>query len=254
LSSAIQPYSDGGVQEDSWRSLLNEFLDKETTSGMPGRGGKEKEMGRRPRIWYPGAVYHITNRGNGRANIFVEGDDRRLFLNKLASIMKEHGIKLYAYCLMTNHYHLLLETGNVHIAESMRMLHTFYSKQYHLKYGTCGHLFQERYRSVLVQKENYLLEVSRYIHLNPVRARLVTVPEHYPWSSFRSYVSGDFGLIDPDPILASFALDVAQAREAYRRFVYAKLADDGYSLEGLITEDDILGSAEFVRETVALYG
>lgn len=234
--------------------MLNEFLSKETTSGMPGRGGKEKEMGRRPRIWYPGAVYHITNRGNGRANIFVEGDDRRLFLSKLSSIMKEHGIKLYAYCLMTNHYHLLVETGNVHIAESMRMLHTFYSKQYHLKYGTCGQLFQERYRSVLVQKENYLLEVSRYIHLNPVRARLVTVPEHYPWSSFRSYVSGDFGLIDPDPILASFALDVAQAREAYRRFVYAKLADDGYSLEGLITEDDILGSAEFVRETVALYG
>ena len=108
-----------------------------------------------------------------------------VFLNRLKHVVGEHCLKVHAYCFMTNHYHLVLETSNRHIADTMWALNTYYSKQYHIKYGTSGHLFQGRYRSVLVEKDAYLLEVSRYVHLNPVKARLAALPEYYPWSSMK---------------------------------------------------------------------
>lgn len=211
-------------------------------------------MGRKPRIWFEGAMYHITNRGNSRQNIFVDSGDRMVFLNRLRHVVVEHGLKVHAYCLMTNHYHLVLETSNRHIGDSMWALNTYYSKQYHIKYGTSGHLFQGRYRSVLVEKDAYLLEVSRYVHLNPVKACLAALPEHYPWSSMKVYTGegADSSLIYRDTILGYFNEDLEAAQESYRRFVHAKLAEQD-SLEEFVTYDDILGSNPFVSEVRALY-
>ncbi|HHT70094.1 MAG TPA: hypothetical protein GX016_00770 [Firmicutes bacterium] len=212
-------------------------------------------MGRKARIWYEGAMYHIINRGNSRQNIFIDPADRVVFLDKLRGLVMEHGLRVHAYCLMTNHYHLVIETGKRHIGDTMRSLNTYYSKQYHIKYGTSGHLFQGRYRSVLVEKDAYLLELSRYVHLNPVGASLVKLPEHYPWSSMKVYIGEGSGssLVYRDTVLGYFNQDSRAAQESYRRFVHAKLADNSGSLEKLVTYDDILGTESFVSEIRALY-
>lgn len=213
-------------------------------------------MSRKPRIWYEGALYHIINRGNKKQNIFFDTADRNLFLTKLRDLVDNHGLKVHAYCLMTNHYHLALETSSKHIADTMHALNTFYSKQHHLKYGTSGHLFQGRYRSILVEKDAYLLEVSRYIHLNPVGPGLVKLPEHYPWSSMKVYtgVNNDDTFVYRDTILGFFNKDKDKkvAKESYRRFVHAKLEDPD-TIDGTITYDDILGSKMFVKEARAKF-
>jgi putative transposase len=206
-------------------------------------------MGRKPRIWYEGAMYHITNRGNSRKNIFLDSSDRFVFLDKLRWLVEDHGLKIHAYCLMTNHYHLVIETDKQHIGDTMRALNTYYSKQHHIKYGTSGHLFQGRYRSVLVEKDAYLLEVSRYVHLNPVSAGLAELPEHYLWSSMRVYMGegSQSSLVYRDNVLGYFSQDLKVAEKNYRRFVHAKLNNPD-SLEGTVTYDDILGTDSFVSE------
>ena len=209
-------------------------------------------VSRKPRIWYEGALYHIINRGNKRQDIFFDTADRYLFLTKLRDLVDNHGLKVHAYCLMRNHYHLALETSSKHIADTMHALNTFYSKQHHAKYGTSGHLFQGRYRSILVEKDAYLLEVSRYIHLNPVGPGLVKLPEHYPWSSMRAYTEEftDDTFVYRDAILGFFNKDAKIAKESYRRFVHAKLEEPD-AIDGSITYDDILGSKMFVKEVRA---
>lgn len=225
---------------------------------MPGTWGKleimaewdgGEIMGRKPRIWYEGAMYHITNRGNSRRDIFPESSDRLVFLNKLGLLVKDHGLKIHAYCLMTNHYHLLIETDKVHISDTMHALNTYYSKQHHKKYDTSGHLFQGRFGSVLVEKDAYLLEVSRYVHLNPVSAGLVELPEDYTWSSMRVYMGlgVEKSLVYRENVLGFFSEDLEEAMEDYRRFVYARL-DNPDLLEGTITYDDIMGSDSFASE------
>lgn len=145
-------------------------------------------MGRNKRIWYEGAIYHIFNRGNNKQNIFRDAKDHRIFLLKLNYSIEEHGIKIHAFCLMPNHYHLLLQTSDINISKTMHKFLTNYSKYYNHRYNFSGHLFQGRYKSILVEKDSYLLEVSRYIHLNPVDAKLVTRPEQYLYSSLKYYI------------------------------------------------------------------
>lgn len=209
-------------------------------------------MGRAPRIWFPGACYHIVVRGNRRQDIFYEQADRLMYLDKLRRVRARSGFKLHAYVLMTNHVHMLMETGNVNIADIMRDINGFYTREFNNKYELVGHLFQGRYRSILVERDNYLLEVSRYIHLNPVRAKIVARPEDYPWSSYRGYVHGSDDLLFADTILGMIG-SPGKVREQYQRFVSAKLDDYQYSLEEKIAEGDILGSMDFVREIQATY-
>jgi putative transposase len=227
-------------------------------------------MGRKPRIWFEEATYHITNRGNSRQDIFLDPADRIIFLDKLEELGIDDGLKIHAYCLMSNHYHLVIETSDRHIGDTMRTINTFYSKYYHKKYDTSGHLFQDRYRSVLVEKDAYLLEVSRYVHLNPVKAHLVEFPEHYPWSSMKAYLRGEIEegavkgtgedrlTVYRDTILSFFGQDTALARESYQLFVHAKINEAKQnkpdSLENLITYDDILGTNSFVSEIRSRYG
>ena len=134
-------------------------------------------MARPLRIQFPRALYHITARGNAKQNIFLNKDDFNDFLIILCKVTKRYHLLLHCYCLMHNHYHLLLETPEGNISQGIRQLNGTYTQQFNKKYQRVGHLFQGRYKSILVEKENYLLELSRYIALNPQRANLVKNPK-----------------------------------------------------------------------------
>ena len=141
-------------------------------------------MARPLRIEYPGAIYHVTSRGNARSTIFDDDEDRWRFLDILSTVVKRHRWLCHAYCLMGNHYHLLIETPEANLARGMRQLNGIVTQSHNRFHNRSGHLFQGRYKAILVDKENYLLELCRYIVLNPVAAGMVKAPENWPWSSF----------------------------------------------------------------------
>jgi len=160
---------------------------------------------RKTRIWYPGAIYHVICRGNHQQDIFKDEKDRLTYLSILKKAKEKHRFLLHAYCLMTNHLHLHLETAEVEISQTMKIINLHYVNYFNKKYGLTGHLFQGRFRSELVDKDGYNLEISRYIHLNPVRANMVRKPGDYPWSSFKFYLSGqEDDLVTKSKILGYF--------------------------------------------------
>ena len=130
-------------------------------------------MARALRIEYPDAVYHITSRGNARNEIFADDQDRDNFLTVLGVVVKRYNWLCHAYCLMDNHYHLMIETPDANLSRGMRQLNGVYTQKYNWRHSKTGHIFQGRYKSILVEKENYLLELCRYVVLNPVRANMV---------------------------------------------------------------------------------
>jgi putative transposase len=145
-------------------------------------------MARPLRILYPGAVYHITSRGNERKAVFKSIRDREKFLEYLESAVEKYQALIHAYCLMDNHYHLLLETPSGNLPRIMRHINGAYTTYFNVKRDRSGHLFQGRYKAILVEKDEYAKELSRYIHLNPVRGKMVESPEEYVWSSYQSYI------------------------------------------------------------------
>lgn len=145
-------------------------------------------MGRKPRLYFPGAFYHLLNRGNQRQAIFHDDEDYAVFLDYLAETSERYQLRIHAYCLMPNHFHLLGEVGLFAPALAMRSLETAYARAYNRRYRKVGHVFQARYRAILCDKASYLLALRRYIHMNPLRARLASRPEDWPWSSHRAYV------------------------------------------------------------------
>ncbi len=145
-------------------------------------------MARPLRIEYPGAVYHVTSRGNEKKAVFKDDQDRELFLKILAEVNKRYHWFCHAYCLMDNHYHLLIETPEGNLSLGMRQLNGVYTQAFNKKRNRTGHLFQGRYKAILIQKDNHLLEACRYVVLNPVGARLVERPEDWKWSSYRATV------------------------------------------------------------------
>ena len=174
-------------------------------------------MARRPRVFAPGLLYHVIARGNQRQATFLTDLDYQAYLTQLATYQKRYGIVLYAYCLMPNHVHLLLQTSEPPLAKFMQGLQQSYTQRFNRVHGKVGHLFQGRYRAIICERDEYLTTLIRYIHLNPVRARLVDDPELYPYSGHRAYLAGDrTGLIDP-----SFILSMLGGRAAYRGFVRA---------------------------------
>jgi REP element-mobilizing transposase RayT len=140
-------------------------------------------MSRPLRIEYPGATYHITARGNERADIFRDNNDRQKLLEQLQIALQRYAIVIHAYVLMGNHYHLLLETPEGNMSQAMHFINGNYTGYFNHRHRRVGHLFQGRYKGLLVEKESYLLSLSRYIHLNPVRAGIVEYPEEYHWSN-----------------------------------------------------------------------
>jgi len=145
-------------------------------------------MARKPRIHYPGALYHSINRGNQRKPIYLSEDDFLFMLDTLAQAATKYGALIHAFCLMTNHFHLLLQVQDVPLQTIMRSCLTAYAKHFNRTHNKTGHVFQGRYRAILCQKESYLLELARYIHLNPLRAHLVEAPQQWRWSSLHGYL------------------------------------------------------------------
>mgnify|MGYP005750161489 FL=1 len=145
-------------------------------------------MSRKHRVWYPGAMYHITARGNKRSVIFIHELDYINYLNYIEEVRAMYPFKIHSYCLMSNHLHLQLQTIDHSISEIMKELHSRYAIYFNKTYRVSGHVFQGRYGSKLIEDDEYFLTVSRYIHRNPLEAKMVTSLEEYPWSSYAAYV------------------------------------------------------------------
>jgi len=177
-------------------------------------------MARPLRLDFAGGVYHVIVRGNERKAIFRDNRDRVVYLDRLADCRSRFGFFLYAYCLMGNHVHLALERGPVPLSRIMLTLQSFYSQRFNRRHDRVGHLFQGRFKSLLVEKDRYLFALLRYIHANPVKARLVTRPQDYPWSSDRYFRSGagpDW--LDLDRVLPMLAPTKRQAIARYRQLM-----------------------------------
>ena len=178
-------------------------------------------MARPLRLEFSGAVYHVTSRGNARQDIVVDDRDRSQFLTLLAHVVDRYEWLCHAYCLMDNHYHLLIETPQPNLSLGMRQLNGRYTQAYNRRHERVGHLLQGRFTAILVEKEAHLLALCRYVVLNPVRAKLVSHPRRWAWSSYRATV-GEIkahAWLTIDWILGQFGARVRPAQERYRAFV-----------------------------------
>jgi len=201
-------------------------------------------MARPLRIEYEGAVYHITSRGNACADIYLSDADREMFLATLAHVVDRFGWLCHAYCLMTDHFHLMIETPQANLSRGMRQLNGVYTQRFNFKHQRVGHVFQGRFKSIIVDKESYLLELSRYIVRNPVAANMVNDPGDWHWSSYAATA----GIVAPpdflevDWLLSQFGSNRQHARNAYRKFIHhADTNSPWHALNG----PDILGDDHF---------
>ena len=212
-------------------------------------------MARRPRLELEGGLYHIIARGNNRQSIFHSDDDQRKFISLLAVQKQKLGFYLYAYCLMSNHFHLLIERQTETIGRIMLRVLTGYSQYYNRKYRKVGHVFQGRHKAILCQSDMYLSALVRYIHLNPVRAKMVRKAERYPYSSQRVYLGTEpDGMVDVDPVLRLFGARKKKARENFAKYM-AEGARLGHQEQYYLTSEScILGSEEFVDKTIHRLG
>lgn len=204
-------------------------------------------MARPLRLEFSGAIYHVTARGNAQNDTFLDDEDRQLFLASLGEIVTRLGWLCHAYCLMDNHYHLLIETPEGNLSEGMRQLNGVYTQRFNRHHKRVGHLFQGRFKAIVVERDSYLLEVCRYVVLNPVRARMVKHIEHYPWSSYPATM----GLV-PQPawlstdwLLSQFTKRRMLARQRYAKFVSEGL---NHSPWGEVRGQVVLGNDAFVEK------
>jgi REP element-mobilizing transposase RayT len=178
-------------------------------------------MSRTLRIEYAEAVYHVTSRGNARRSIFKDDSDRGMFLNILAEVNDGYHWFCHAYCLMNNHYHLVIETPDGNLSKGMRQLNGVYSMRFNRHHGSVGHVFQGRYKAIVAQKESHLLEVCRYVVLNPLRAKVVEVPGRWRWSSYRATagIERAHPCLTVERVLGQFGTKKRTAEMRYRVFV-----------------------------------
>ena len=193
-------------------------------------------MARKPRIQFEGAFYHVITRGNQRQKIFRNEEDYRQYLEILAKYKNLCKHRLYAYVLMNNHVHLLIETRQTPLSKILQGINQSYTVWFNKRYKTVGHLFQGRYKAILCDRDKYLLSLVKYIHLNPVRARLVKTPEQYAWSSHRAYIkAAGESIVDEEQVLRMFSEDKGRARRLYQAYVI-----DGTT----VRKDDIYGTID----------
>jgi REP element-mobilizing transposase RayT len=178
-------------------------------------------MARPLRLEFRGALYHVTSRGDGQEAIYRDDADRALCLEVLANTVERHNWTVHAWCLMGNHYHLLIETPDGNLARGMRHFNGVYTQRFNRRHGRGGHVFQGRYKAILVQKDRYLLELARYIVLNPVRAGMVRGPKDWPWSSYRATagLATAPAWLQTDWVLSAFGQRTLPAQARYRAFV-----------------------------------
>ena len=206
-------------------------------------------MARKPRVYYPGAVYHVTLRGNAGQAIFLDNRDRTRFYLLLQEGIERFRHRIHAFCLMSNHVHLAIQVGDVPLSRIIQNLSFRYTRWINWRQGRSGHLFQGRYKAVLVDADTYLLELTRYIHLNPLRAGIVKEPGDYGWSGHRAYLGREvIPWLTTGWVLSLFSKRESSARRAYGRFI-----EDGkkgsYRKEyhvGSGTDSRILGDDPFI--------
>ncbi|MBM4338452.1 MAG: hypothetical protein FJ110_02805 [Deltaproteobacteria bacterium] len=205
-------------------------------------------MSRPLRIEYPGAFYHVTSRGNERRTVFQSNRDREKFLSYLETTHERYGAVIHVYCLMGNHYHLLLETPRGNLSKILHYINGAYTTYFNIKRSRFGHLFQGRFKGILVDKDEYCKELSRYVHLNPVRAGMVKTPLEYPWSSYRYFVGRDKKpeWLTTEFILGDFGGEGGRGFKKYREYVERqedKKLDNPFKK---VIASTFLGSKEFI--------
>lgn len=198
----------------------------------------DDNIGYRRRVWYPGATYHVMSRGVRGGQIFKEDSDYKLFMEIIKRYMDKLGFVIHSYCMMTNHFHLQLETKDVNISVIMEKILKAYANNFNAKYHFAGHVFQGSYKALLIEDPIYFLETSRYIHLNPVKARMVNRPEDYEYSSYRHYV----GIQSEDILYKDRILNYFRDGNPYEyaKYVEAKMNHEEYENRIMIGlgEDD----------------
>jgi len=205
-------------------------------------------MPRLPFIHFPGACYHITTRGNNRDQTFFEANDYLRYLKRLSQTKEAVKFKLFAYCLMPNHAHLLIEVNKTPISKIMQSIQTGYTMYFNKKYHHTGHVFHGRYHYFLVDKDNYLLSLIQYIHLNPIRANLVKNPGDYVWSSYLDIVNQNkSSFVDIEEILNLFTEVKESGVVGFKKFIQSWLPEKE-DIFGNIKREIILGDSQFVKK------
>jgi len=205
-------------------------------------------MARPLRLEFPDAIYHVTSRGNARNAVFLDDEDRELFFVCLGEVVVRFGWLCHAYCLMDNHYHLLIETPEGNLSLGMRQLNGIYTQRFNRRHGRVGHLFQGRFKAIVVDRDSYLLELCRYVVLNPIRAAIVKHIEQYPWSSYPATMglTACPGWLNTDWLLSHFGKHRAVAQRHYADFVA-----EGVGLLSpwsAVRGQSLLGSEAFVEK------
>lgn len=211
-------------------------------------------MARPQRLEFPGAIYHVTSRGNEQQAIFADSEDREFFLDTLARVAKRFRWLVHAYCLMDNHYHLVIETLEGKLSIGMRQLNGIYTQHFNLRHSLDGPVMQGRFKAILVDRDTFLLEMCRYVVLNPLRTRTVRSPEKYPWSSYRATagLADAPEFLDTDWVLRKFSRQKKTAERHYQEFVKAGVG--GASPWEHLRKQILLGSDAFVAAMAPLLG
>jgi REP element-mobilizing transposase RayT len=206
-------------------------------------------MARPLRVEYPGAFYHVMNRSGGGEEVFVRNANIERFLQNLEKAVERFSTVIHAFCLMPTHYHLLLQTPEPNLSATIQWLNVSYAAYYNKNHDRKGHLFQGRFKAILVDGDEYLKELSRYIHLNPVRARMVAKPDEYRWSSYPAYV----GKVKPPHwlevkwLLGCFGEKPKESARSYRSFVEGVDMDSLRNPHDEVVEGFVLGDSAFVE-------
>ncbi|MBU0693310.1 MAG: transposase [Candidatus Omnitrophica bacterium] len=206
-------------------------------------------MARPYRLQGENCFYHITSRGDNRKNIFISDYDFEKFLEYLQLAKDKYKFNLYAYCLMSNHYHLFLETLQPNLSKIMQYINTAYTVYYNKKRNKTGHLFQGRFKSLLVDQDSYFLELTRYIHLNPVKAKIVDLPQKYKWSSFKGYIKPKTDKYIDYPELNSY---LPMKPSHYKDFVLNSIGKKD-TLFDSIYAGFFLGGKDFIEDKLAKF-
>jgi len=210
-------------------------------------------MARPLRIEYDGAVYHIISKGNRGDYIFAEDKDKEVFLDILGRSVDRYGICIHVWCIMGNHYHLLISVPNGNLSKAMHFIGSGYGSYLRRSRGFIGHVFAGRYKSLCVEKEGYLLELSRYIHLNPARSGMVKTPEEYQWSSYRQYIGKDNSItwLHKEWLLSEYGATYKTAEKKYWEFVEAGIENPLEYPADKIIGQAVLGNETFVQKVVS---
>ncbi len=208
-------------------------------------------MARPLRIEYEGALYHVTGRGNERRKIYFTPADYNKFLGYIKTTRDKYGVILHAYILMTNHYHLIIETPEANLSKIMHHITSGYTMYINKKRKRSGHLFQGRYKSIVVEKDSYLVELSRYIHLNPVRAKMVEKLEDYTYSSYPCYITKKTNdILTTDMILSLQSKNQKDAKRRYKEYVDSGVEEEIENPYSHVYGGMILGKGQFIKEVL----